>query len=119
MDLSDGLADALTQVAQASGCGIRVDASLLPIDPEARAWWTAKGVDAIHAALTGGDDYELLFAVPKRGGRLLRAVQQRVADPELTRIGVFTKDAREWVLERDGKAERLPEGYEHFRDATS
>ena len=43
MDLSDGLADALRQVAAASGCGVRVDAAALPIEPGARAWWTARG----------------------------------------------------------------------------
>lgn len=115
MDLSDGLADGLRQVADASGCGVRVEASALPIDLDAREWWISRGVDPIRAALTGGDDYELLFAVPKRGGRLLRAVHQRVAAPPLTRIGVFTKDARERVLDRDGNEEPLPEGYEHFR----
>jgi thiamine-monophosphate kinase len=116
MDLSDGLADALRQVAGASGCGVRVEAGSMPIDHEARAWWTSRSVDPIRAALVGGDDYELLFAIPKRGGRLLRAVQQRVADPPLTRIGVFTKDAREFILDRDGSEEPLPEGYEHFRE---
>jgi thiamine-monophosphate kinase len=115
MDLSDGLADAVRQVAEASGCGVRLDASALPIDADARQWWTKAGVDAIRAALVGGDDYELLFAVPKHGGRLLRAVRSRVASPALTRIGVFTKDARELVVERDGREEAVPEGYEHYR----
>jgi thiamine-monophosphate kinase len=116
MDLSDGLADALRQVAAASGCGVRIDASSLPIEPDASAWWTGKGIDPVHAAIVGGDDYELLFAVPKRSGRLLRAVHQRVATPPLTRIGVFTKDDNERVVERDGKDEELPQGYQHFRD---
>ncbi|MGH9201153.1 MAG: thiamine-phosphate kinase [Vicinamibacterales bacterium] len=116
IDLSDGLANALRQVATASGCGVRVEASSLPIDREARSWWTVKGVDPIRSAIVGGDDYELLFAVPKRSGRLLRAVQQRVADPPLTRIGVFTKDASELVIDHNGKEEVLPQGYEHFRE---
>jgi thiamine-monophosphate kinase len=117
MDLSDGLADALRQVAEASGCGVRIDASSLPIDQEACAWWTAKGVDPIRSAITGGDDYELLFAVPKRSGRLLRAVHLRVASPPLTRIGVLTKDAKELIVDRNGQAEALPQGYEHFRES--
>jgi thiamine-monophosphate kinase len=116
MDLSDGLADALRQVAEASGCGVRVDASCLPIDQEACAWWAARGVDAIRSAIVGGDDYELLFAVPNRAGRLLRAVRRRVASPPLTRIGVFTKEAGEFVIARDGQEEALPRGYEHFAE---
>jgi thiamine-monophosphate kinase len=113
MDLSDGLADALRQVAAASGVGVRVDAEALPIEPGAREWWTSRGGDAVLAALAGGDDYELLFAVPAKGGRL-RSVRRHVADPPLTQIGTFTKDARELVLVRAGNEEALPKGYEHF-----
>jgi thiamine-monophosphate kinase len=117
MDLSDGLADALRQVAAASGCGVRVDAAALPIEPGASAWWTARGVDPIRAAVSGGEDYELLFAIPARGGGRLRNARRHVAEPAMTKIGVFTKDAGTLVLERDGREEGLPEGYEHFHDA--
>ncbi len=115
MDLSDGLADAVHQVATASRVGVRVDAELLPIDTCARDWWNKRGADAVTAAIAGGDDYELLFAVPAKGGAgRLRSVRRQVADPVLTKIGVFTKDAHERVLIRDGKENALPEGFEHF-----
>lgn len=116
MDLSDGLADALRQVATASGVGVRIDASALPIDPGAGEWWTARGADPIVAAVRGGDDYELLFAVPARSGRALRAVARQVADPPLTKIGVFTKDPDERVIVRGESEQALPEGFEHFAD---
>ena len=114
MDLSDGLADALEQVATASGVGVTIDAASVPIDPDAREWWTARGADPVSAALAGGDDYELLFAVPRKGTANLRAVTRRVAQPPLTKIGAFTKDPRERVLLRAGKQEALPKGFEHF-----
>jgi thiamine-monophosphate kinase len=114
MDLSDGLADALRQVARASGVGVRVDADLLPIDQCARDWWTSRGVDPVIAAVKGGDDYELLFAVPVRGRGAMRSVRRHVSDPPLTKIGVFTKDPRELVIERAGRVDPLPEGFEHF-----
>jgi thiamine-monophosphate kinase len=113
MDLSDGLADAVRQVAAASGCGARLEAAALPIEPGARAWWEARGVDPIAAAIGGGEDYELLFAVPRKGGGRLRNVRRHVADPVLTRIGVLTKDTSV-LVERDGREELLPEGFEHF-----
>lgn len=115
MDLSDGLADALRQVASASGCGVRIDAAALPIEPGARAWWHAGNVDPVRAAIAGGEDYELLFAVPARGEGRLRNVRRHVAEPVMTTIGVFTKDARSLVVERGGWEEGLPEGYEHFK----
>ena len=113
MDLSDGLADALRQVAAASGCGVRIDGNALPIEPEAAEWWRRQGVDAVGATLAGGEDYELLFAVPKRGGGRIRNVTRRVADPPLTKIGTFTKDTA-LIVERAGREEELPLGYEHF-----
>jgi thiamine-monophosphate kinase len=64
MDLSDGLADGLRQVARASGVGVRIDADALPIEPAAREWWVSRGIDPVHAAVYGGDDYDLLLAVP-------------------------------------------------------
>jgi thiamine-monophosphate kinase len=114
MDLSDGLADALRQVAGASGVGVRIDGDALPIDPGAREWWEARGIDPVNAAAKGGDDYELLFAVPPKSGGALRSVARHVTEPPLTKIGVFTKDPHALVIERAGKEDPLPEGFEHF-----
>lgn len=114
MDLSDGLADGLRQVAAASDAGVRIDADLLPIDPAAREWWTSRGVDPVIAALKGGDDYELLFTAPAKGRGRLRSVMRHITDPPLTKIGVMTKDPRELVLARGGSDEALPQGFEHF-----
>ena len=114
MDLSDGLADAADQLAEASRCGVEIDAGALPIDEEARAWWEAAGQDPILRALSGGDDYELLIAVPRTWSGRLRHVRARVAEPTLTRIGVLTKDRAVRVLLRGSRRESLPKGFEHF-----
>jgi thiamine-monophosphate kinase len=114
MDLSDGLADAAHQLAHASGCGVEIEADALPIDPAARAWWEAAGDDPVLKAMSGGDDYELLFAVPRMWGGRLRHARSRVAEPALTRIGVLTKDPGVRVLTRSGTREQLPGGFEHW-----
>lgn len=114
MDLSDGLADALAQVASASGVGVRIDVESVPIDPSAREWWATRGIDPVVAAMSGGDDYELLLAVAPKSGGALRSVARHVADPPLTKIGVFTKDPRERVIVRGTREQALPEGFEHF-----
>jgi thiamine-monophosphate kinase len=115
MDLSDGLADGVHQIAEASGVGAVVDADALPIEPGARDWFAAKGEDVTTAALTRGDDYELLLAVsPKRGRRLAEA--RRHGGVPLTRIGVCTKEPQ--VILRcggEGGDRPLPAGYRHFR----
>ena len=114
MDLSDGLADAAHQMADASGVGLTIDAALLPIDPAARAFFEARGRDAVLEALTGGDDYELLLAVRPRAHRRFAAAA-RHGDVPLTRVGRCT-EARAVMLQSGGHEPRpLPQGYSHFR----
>lgn len=95
MDISDGLGSDLPRLARASGCGFDVDLSSLP----ARKGHTA------DAALTDGEDYELLLAIPaRRAARLLEEWPFPRAD--LTCIGKLTdsgKPPRNW-----------PGGWDHF-----
>jgi thiamine-monophosphate kinase len=115
MDVSDGLADAVRQLARASGCGARVDAEAIPVEAGARDWWAGRGQDIVSAAVAGGEDYELLLAIPKRWSGRLRHVLQRVTRPALTRIGALTRE-KELVLVRNGEAHAWPSGFEHFRE---
>ncbi len=115
IDLSDGLADAVRQLAGASSTGARLDADALPLEPGARRWFETHGQDAVAAAIGGSDDYELLFAVsPKAGGRV-RAARASFAT-RLTRVGVLTAgpDLR---LQTGGVEAPLPTGFEHFVSA--
>jgi thiamine-monophosphate kinase len=113
MDLSDGLGDGVRQVAEASGTGALIDAALLPIDPAAAAWFREQGLDPVTSAISGGDDYELLFAVPRKGRGRLRAVQSAARGLPLTRIGELTAD-RDVLLTHEGRTGILPAGYTHF-----
>ncbi len=113
MDSSDGLADAVAQIAAASGCGALVDARRLPIDAAARAWWDARGADTVTRAVSGGEDYELLIAVPPKWSGRLRAVTMRVRTPGLTKIGVLTRQPG-LLMDRAGERVPMPRGFEHF-----
>ena len=113
MDLSDGLADAVRQVAEASGVGIALDAAALPIDPCTAEWFASRGLDPVTASIAGGDDYELLFAVPRRGRRRLETVRRQARGVPLTRIGLATSEPGV-RLSREGRVEPLPEGFVHF-----
>jgi thiamine-monophosphate kinase len=114
MDLSDGLADGVRQIAEASNVGITIDAAALPIPRHVRQWQESKGGDPLEPALCGGDDYELIFTVrPSHRGRL-RTVKAHVGDLPITRIGVVTK-ARHMLLEDERGTRELPAGYEHLR----
>ncbi len=114
VDLSDGLADGVARVGEASGVGATIDAEALPIDPGARAVFEGAGSDPVVESIARGDDYELLFAVRPRLASRLRAVA-RHADVPITKIGTCTAD-RGLLLSRAGRGdETLPTGYHHFR----
>src|SRR5688500_562433 len=114
MDLSDGLADGVRQVAAASDAGITVDTSAIPVSEGSRQWHQRAGGDPIETAMSAGDDYELLFTVRPAQRSRLRGVLAQMGDLPITRIGVVTK--RREVMMRDERGLReLPEGYQHFR----
>ncbi|MBI2828490.1 MAG: thiamine-phosphate kinase [Acidobacteria bacterium] len=114
VDTSDGLADAVRRIAEASQVGLALDASALPIGDEVRRWHDAQGSGAIDAALGGGDDYELLFTVrPAHQGRL-RDVRRRLDGLPVTKIGMVTKE-RQLFIRTEAGQRRLPAGFDHFR----
>jgi thiamine-monophosphate kinase len=123
IDLSDGLADGVRQIAQESGVGAVIDAPSLPIHPDSRRP-AAGGPQPTHAfeagfdatvldAIAGGEDYELLFTSPPKLRGRLNGVRRLVNDLPVTRIGHVTAD-RAIVLEINGRKEELPGGFQHF-----
>jgi thiamine-monophosphate kinase len=113
MDLSDGLADGLRQMAEAGGTGFQIDADALPIHPGARAWFEAHGHDPVREAVAGGDDYELLFTVGAKLQGRLRHVARLIGGLPLTPIGIVTREPG-ILLRRGGRDEELPAGFAHF-----
>jgi thiamine-monophosphate kinase len=64
MDVSDGLAGDLTKLCAASGVSAAIDAPGIPLSPDA-AKLLAQGVASLETLISGGDDYEILCAVPE------------------------------------------------------
>ena len=62
MDISDGLAGDAGHIAKASGITIELDLSSCPFDPDLVAFCGKYGKKPEETALSGGEDYELLFA---------------------------------------------------------
>jgi thiamine-monophosphate kinase len=113
IDLSDGLLQDLGHLCAASGTGARVDAGSLPLSSAYRR--AARGARApLEAALSGGEDYELLLAVPPARLARLRAAARR-ARTRLTVIGALEDAPGIRVLE-DGRPVRSRRGgHDHLR----
>jgi thiamine-monophosphate kinase len=104
LDLSDGLAADAGHLAAASGVSVRIDLGLVPADPAARDEARRSGESAGTFAARGGEDYELLAAMPP---------EFTGATPfPLTRIGRIEPGSGARFL-LDG-AELPLSGYDHF-----
>ena len=117
MDLSDGLAGDLTHILKASRVGAELLARAIPISREARVAAKAEGSAKLPllAALTDGEDFELLFTVASgEAVRLLDSWKKEFPKLALSCIGKIT--AGEGIAIRDAQGMRAlaVKGYEHF-----
>jgi len=111
MDVSDGLVQDLGHICRAGDIGAELEASLVPLSAPAHA----AGPEWLATCLTGGDDYELLLAVPPAREAALQSAA-RAADIAVTRIGRFVSGIpRVIVYGVDGSPMPLATGgWSHF-----
>jgi thiamine-monophosphate kinase len=105
VDVSDGCLQDLQHVCDASGVGATLHADALPTAPGHASTSQALGLDAVALALSGGEDYELLFTA--------RAASE--AEAIATKIGVITAGDGIRVIDADGRPLELQRsGFRHF-----
>jgi thiamine-monophosphate kinase len=111
IDVSDGLGGDLEKLCAASGCGAELDAAALPVS---EALSGALGREAAREyALTGGEDYELLFTVPlARLGAMTNAIARGLGP--VTRIGSLVAGKGVRVFARGGVMQFSGAGFDHF-----
>lgn len=71
MDSSDGLANAVLQICQASGVGACLEVDQLPLDPALVEWVGLE--QAVDWCLYGGEDFELILCLPRARAQALQA----------------------------------------------
>ncbi len=105
LDCSDGLLQDIGHLLESGGLAAEIDLAALPLSPAARDWLAERPGD-IDRLITGGDDYELIVALP----------EEVEVDPELglTVIGRLVAGPAGQIRERHGRALPARRGYSHF-----
>lgn len=109
IDVSDGLLVDLGHILDASGTGCRLESASIPADPALAA---IQGFDALHAALTGGEDFELLLTIEEKNFPAARAGAAKAGVP-LSVIGRVTVQGR--MLDERPLEEFEEDTWQHLR----
>jgi len=110
IDISDGLIQDLGHICKASQVSARIEIDRVPIQPEVKANFSD---EALELALSGGEDYELLFTA---GTEVIDKVKKAASCP-VTVIGEIVADetSRITLVDKEGKPFNLDKtGWEHF-----
>jgi thiamine-monophosphate kinase len=110
IDISDGLSSDLSHICAQSGVGASVFAEKIPLSPPLRKAASHFGKAPLPYALSGGEDYELLFTVPPEKIKKLLSLDLPVSE-----LGEITRTRKMLIVDgMGGKTLLRPSGYNHF-----
>ncbi len=117
IDVSDGVIGDLGHICKSSGKGAEIEAASLPLSPAVCEAARAAGADSLEWALSGGEDYELMFTSSPEAVPVLKKMLLDETGTSCAQIGRITARISEvWVRLADGK--RIApsvKGWDHFR----
>jgi len=106
MDVSDGLSSELMHICEQSHCGCRIYEEHIPLDYETASQAEEFNMNVTTCALNGGEDYELLFAIPLADKDKIEQVEDvrmigYVTKPEDGKV-LVTRDGSQFDLKAQG-----------------
>lgn len=110
IDISDGLASELFHICKASGVGAIIEESGIPLHPDTEMQAISFQLDPTTCALSGGEDYELLFTVSPDDLEKVRFL------PEVYIMGEVTQASEGVMLHTKGGNRHAitAQGWRHF-----
>jgi thiamine-monophosphate kinase len=115
IDVSDGVAADLNHISRASGFGARIYADRIPKSTSFREYAARVELDVQQFAVSGGEDYVLLFTVNPRNQMAMANLLAEECRLPIHNIGVMTRGPGMEFVKPDGKIESLsPRGWDHF-----
>ena len=114
IDLSDGVAKDLRHICDESGVGAVLNQESVPISEPLRTLARDLSHDPFDWALSGGEDYELLFATPLEYRKEIEEITKNVMGKAATRIGLIVKEQGLWLQTVGDRIQFPYGGYTHF-----
>lgn len=115
MDISDGLDCDLKRLIKKSRKGAEIETKLIPISRSLATVTTKEGWDVLQLALTGGEDYCLLFTVAEESFENLKDTFNKMFHCSLFQIGKINDHTDELIYYKDGKKIQVDyDNYSHF-----
>ena len=114
MDVSDGLAGDLAKLCAASGVSAVIEAASIPLSGPASNLF-GRGIVGIEAIVSGGDDYEILCAIPPTGLDAFKHAAQTAEVPAAVIGKIVAGASSPRFLDGQGREIALPRlSYSHF-----
>lgn len=110
LDVSDGLFTDLCRICDESGSGAIIYREKIPVSSETRGASALLGLDSFRLAVSGGEDYELLFT----SNSFPLDEYNGAHDIKVSCIGEITEEDRKVIDSSGGKTPLKSEGYQHF-----
>ncbi|MDG2246697.1 MAG: thiamine-phosphate kinase, partial [Flavobacteriales bacterium] len=109
-DISDGLASELLHLCSESGLGCKLHEDKIPIDQQTFDTAMDFNLDPTLCALSGGEDYELLFTINQENYEKIKG------DAHFTVIGYMTDKSQGYnmVLKNEGEVPLQAQGWDSF-----
>ncbi|MFP2995634.1 thiamine-phosphate kinase [Spongiivirga sp. MCCC 1A20706] len=113
IDISDGLASEALHIADQSDVGVNIYEDKIPLDPQVIATCEEFKIDSTMVALSGGEDYELLFTISQEDFPKIKA------NPNLTVVGHITdkSEGSHLITRADTKIPLKAQGWNALLDS--
>jgi thiamine-monophosphate kinase len=115
IDLSDGVATDLFHICRASSVGAVIEAAMVPVSTHLAAAARALGLEPLKLALSGGEDYQLLFTSPREAAPALERAFSRAGLPLPRALGEIQAGRQVLLATGREKIDISGQGYDHFR----
>jgi thiamine-monophosphate kinase len=109
IDISDGLSSDLGHICEESGVGAEIRADQIPFSKDFRKTAGQQNAASLHYALSGGEDYELLFTVSL--SKLKEFLSLKTVS---TQIGAIIAGNKMFLRDNGKRAVLKPKGFNHF-----